>query len=200
MQAEGIAVVALTAAASIFILVLVLVQRNRHKWPKGYRKTTQEHKGYKVTVLTSKEFDHSRDTLLLLASDCAKAVRALMDVYSGKTDGYKEKFRHTVCWFKTDEDFEEEVARWNAYDPSLPAAHTIMIPRRISGGGLLGASVRNRYIVSVRGYGQPWAHELIHHLSNLADKDWDHGHEKPELWGALNERFQSRYQEIKRGA
>jgi hypothetical protein len=200
MQVKGIAVTALTAVVSVFVLAWALIQRKRYKWPKGYNRTTAVHKGYKVTVLTSKKGEYSRELKLLLASDCARAVRALLEAYPQKTEELAKAFRHTVCWFKTDADFEETVASWNSYDPSLPSAHTTTIPKEMSGGGLLGATVRERLIGSVRGHGQPWAHELTHHLSSIVDKDWDHGHEKTELWVSLKERFHARYLEIKRGA
>lgn len=206
MQADkaGFVVLALFVAACLFILVWMFVQRKRYKWPKGYKRVVGIFRGYSVTLLISKQSSFTDDTLRLVANECAKAVHALVHAEATRVEGslYTQqatlkKLRCTVCWFKDDYEFEKTVASWNAYDPAKVAAHVTTIPRRVSGGGLLGAVIRDKYIGTVRASGQPWAHELTHHIAGILHGDMDHGHVNSDLWVDLKDRFQILYEELK---
>ena len=137
MPTEGLVVVLLVALASVLIAVLMVLNRNRYRWPKGYSKINASFKGCKVTVLVP-DSEKKQAGLEGFALVCAKAAYAMKQAWlwpnyvePDKT-ALTETLRWTVCWLKMDDKFEEVVRSWNAnFLVTYPAAHTSFIrPRR----------------------------------------------------------------------
>jgi hypothetical protein len=194
MPVEGFVVISLVAVAIVLIATLMIVNRNRYKWPKGYLRESASYKGCKVTVLVP---GNGAEGLKKLAFHCAKAAYAMKVAWLWPEGVEPDKkaldsvLRWTVCWLKTDDEFEKVVRTWNASFPvTYPAAHTGFIrPRSGSGAGLPAAIIRYRYLSTIETKGAPFDHELTHHLEHELLGTWDRDHVVPNMWTDVRSRF-----------
>lgn len=199
---EGLVILGLTIVVFIAMAIFVTIISLRYDWPKGYVRTTASMRGCKVTILTPSSFDElSRKSL---ATRCVVAVLALKDQWvwlPGVAKNPKKLDKilsHTVCWFKTEEDFEKVVKTWSVrFAPGSPAAHTTTIMRGGFGSKSLSAcATRISYAREVYEQGTPWRHELTHHLMHDLMGTWDAKHQSKEIWHNYALRFAKRYKQM----
>ncbi len=198
---EGWIVLIATIAAMFAIAVIVIVKSFRYAWPEGYVRTDAEVKGCKVTLLTPKSFDSLQRKSL--ARRCALVVRALKETWQWPEGAKRDQdeiddlLDWTVCWFKTQEDFDLTVATWPAkYRQKNVAAHTGTIAKKGFGGGLPASISTVAYASEVFEQGTPFRHELTHHLIHETLGLWDYDHQMGSMWHDYALRFDARYRQL----
>jgi hypothetical protein len=198
---EGWIVLGVTITAILVIAVVMIVRSFRYHWPEGYVRTDATFRGCKVSLLTPKNFDSLQRKAL--ARRCAFVVRAMKETWQWP-DGVKRNqgefddlLDWTVCWFKTQEDFDRLIATWPAkYRQKTIAAHTGTIAKKGFGGGLPASISTVHYAAEVFSQGTPFRHELTHHLIMEVLGMWDRDHQMDSMWRDYPLRFNARYRQM----
>ena len=205
LPVEGLLVLAATGLTFIVILVSAVVRSYKYHWPRGYVKTVGRYKDQKVTLLTPKNetyVDMGWD-VSQLARRCAIATYVMKEQWfwpagvRPNVEELRDTLDWTVCWFKTEDDFEATVRTWNReFAPGRPAAHTGTITKKGFGGGLPACIIRHRYIDMVYENGHPFEHELTHHLLKELMGTYDRTHSISSMWLDYRLRIERRYKEL----
>lgn len=196
MPVEGVIVLILTVLGFVGILVWMLVGRRFYAWPDGYRRVEGRCGKYRVTLLVRKDLPQSR--MAELAKRCAQALSSLSNAWM-HTYGISKKQivpYWAVCWLKTDAEFEKDVASWGvSYPVTKPAAYSRLIPAKTGSRSVPAGVVRERYFLHILETGQPFVHEMTHHLLHAVHGTWDHDHVYPGAWDRLKSRFELLFDE-----
>jgi hypothetical protein len=198
----GYIILGLTLAGFIGIGVGALVMRLRLHWPDKdvYTRATATHRGYKATVLLPRTFAATAAQRKDMAKRCAIANYTLRMVWEWPEESKLRVARldsvlsWTVAWFKEPREFDKDVMSWRAGASYLKAqAYATRISSRTKGGGLPTGVIRIKHLKMVQDTGQPYGHEMTHHLMQELLGMSDRAHENDAMWQDFRKRFVARY-------
>lgn len=185
MSIPQIVITALVIAGFLAMGIWALTYGRKIKYPDGIRVTMHARTPSMrvVTVLDGDIEGMSSSEAEDIAWACTDAVECAAIAWhkEGMPGNPWKSLELFCCWIRTERAYENDVLNWKEFVKHT-AAYLAQVPRAIGSGPPM-AVIREKYIFSIKDFGQPVIHEALHHLAReYTDPMADRNHVDERIW------------------